>query len=85
LSGTKKKYVNAQEAILFFTKSDEYVFNVDDIRVPYDSTERIEHAKRKGIIKNGKRWYPNPKGKLCTDVWHFSSERHKNKVNGKVI
>jgi len=85
LSGTKKKYVNAQEVVLFFTKSNEYVFNADDIRVPYDSIERIEHAKRKGIIKNGKRWFPNPKGKLCTDVWHFSSERHKNKINGKVI
>lgn len=52
--------------------------------MPYKSTERIEHAKKKGILKNGKRWFPNPKGKLCGEVWHVTSERHKNKINGKV-
>jgi hypothetical protein len=40
--------------------------------------------KKKGIIKKGKRWFPNPKGKLCPDVWPFSSQRHKEKINGKV-
>lgn len=85
LSAAKRKYTNSQETILFFTKSKQYVFNVDEIRIPYDSVQRIEHAKTKGIIKNGKRWFPNPLGKLCTDVWHFSSERHKNKINGKTI
>ena len=44
----------------------------------------MEHAARKGILKNGSRWFPNPGGKLCGDVWHITSERHKNKVNGKV-
>ena len=83
LSAAKRKYTNSQETILFFTKSHNYTFNVDEIRIPYESVERIEHAKKRGIIKNGKRWFPNPKGKLCTDVWHFSSERHKNKINGK--
>ncbi|MBM4159444.1 MAG: site-specific DNA-methyltransferase, partial [Ignavibacteria bacterium] len=39
--------------------------------------------KIKGILKNGKRWFPNPKGKLCGDIWHITSERHKNKINGR--
>ena len=82
-SATKRKYNNAQETILFFTKSDKYTFNYDDIRIPYESTKRINHAKIKGILKNGKRWFPNPKGKLCTDVWHIVSERHKQKIKGK--
>jgi len=51
--------------------------------LPYDSTERMKHAEKKGILKNGKRWFPNPGGKLCGEVWHITSERHKNKVNGK--
>lgn len=84
-SANKRKYVNGQETILFFTKSNEYVFNYDDIRLPYQSTERMRYAEKSGILKNGKRWYPNPKGKLCTEVWHFSSERHKRKENGKTI
>lgn len=83
-SATKKKYVNAQETILFFTKSDSYVFNYDDIRTPYLSTDRMAHAAKKGILKNGKRWFPNENGKLCNDVWEITSQRHIEKVNGKV-
>ncbi|MBT9174277.1 MAG: Modification methylase MboII [Syntrophomonadaceae bacterium] len=83
MSATKRRYNNSQETILFFTKTKEYVFNYNDIRLPYDSKERIRHAQKKGIIKNGKRWFPNPSGKLCTDIWHITSERHKNKINGR--
>ena len=83
MSAPKRKYANGQETILFFTKGNEYVFNYDAIRTAYVSTERMHYACKSGILKNGKRWYPHPKGKLCTDVWHFSSERHKQKKNGK--
>ena len=55
------------------------------MRIEYTSKKRMEHAKKRGILKNGKRWYPNPAGKLCIDVWEFSSYRHNNKVNGKVV
>ncbi|MDR2644344.1 MAG: site-specific DNA-methyltransferase [Planctomycetaceae bacterium] len=84
LGSSKRKYSNGQETILFFTKSKKYTFNYDDIRVPYESTERIDHAAKKGILKNGKRWFPNPNGRFCGEVWHFPSERHVTKVNGKV-
>lgn len=84
-SATKKRFVNAQETILFYTKSDHYTFNADDIRTPYMSTDRIEHAAQKGILKNGKRWFPNEKGKLCNDVWEITSQRHKEKVNGRIV
>ena len=82
-SATRRKYVNSQETILFYTISDTYTFNADEIRVPYESIERIEHASKKGILKDGKRWFPNPNGKLCNDVWEITSQRHKEKVNGK--
>ena len=85
LGSAKKKYSNGQETILFFTNNKNYTFNYDDIRVPYESKERINHAFKKGILKNGKRWFPNPKGRLCGEVWHISSERHKQKENGKVV
>lgn len=70
-SNSSKKYNNAQESIIFFTKGDQYTFNKDDIRIEYDSTERIKHAEINGILKKGKRWFPNLKGKLCTDVWEI--------------
>src|SRR5699024_1244616 len=71
------------ETILFFTKSKTYTFNADAIRIPYESTSRIEAAQTKGILKSGKRWFPNPNGRLVGEVWHIVSERHKNKKNGK--
>lgn len=51
--------------------------------MPYQSTDRIAAAKEKGILKNGKRWFPNAQGRLCSEVWHIASERHKQKLNGK--
>ena len=83
LGGAKTKYSNGQETILFFTKSKKHTFNFDEVRLPYESVERIAYAKTKGILKGGKRWFPNPDGRLCGEVWHITSERHKNKVNGK--
>ncbi|MBQ2723943.1 MAG: site-specific DNA-methyltransferase, partial [Clostridia bacterium] len=74
------------ETVLYFTKSEKnFVFNADDIRTPYMSSDRINAAKKTGILKNGKRWFPNEAGRLCTDVWEFTSVRHKNKVNGKTV
>lgn len=81
-NGNKKKYVNNQETILFFTVSDNYTFNYDEIRVPYTAPERVNSPK--GILKNGKRWFPNPNGKLCPDVWEISSNRHQTKIRGKI-
>jgi site-specific DNA-methyltransferase (adenine-specific) len=84
LGASKTKYSNGQESILFFTKSAKHIFNFEEIRVPYESTERMQYAEKAGILKGGKRWYPNPNGRFCGEVWHFSSERHKTKVNGKI-
>ncbi len=85
-SSTRKKYVNNQETILFYSLNEnKYTFNSDDVRQPYLSTSRIEAAKTKGILKNGKRWFPNEQGRLCTDVWEITSQRHLQKQNGKIL
>ena len=84
IASTRKKFVPNQETILFFSKGAPKTFNADRVRIEYDSPERIAHAVKKGIVKNGRRWFPDPRGKLCGDVWHITSERHKNKVDGKV-
>ena len=84
-TSTKKKFLPEQETIVYVTKpGGEITFNADAVRVPYESTERIAAAKTKGILKNGKRWFPNDAGRLCPDVWQISSERHSSKENGKV-
>jgi site-specific DNA-methyltransferase (adenine-specific) len=84
-TSTKKKFLPEQETIVYVTKpGGDVTFNAESIRVPYESTERIAAAKIKGILKNGKRWFPNEAGRLCPDVWQIASERHSNKENGKV-
>ncbi len=85
-SACRKRFCNNQETILFFTKAEQnFTFNCDAVRTPYLSGERIKAAQTKGILKNGKRWFPNPNGKLCTDVWEFSSVRLTNKKGGKTV
>lgn len=84
LGSATRKYSNGQETILFCTKSNQHTFNYNAIRVPYESTDRIRYASKKGILKNGKRWFPNPAGRLCGEVWHIPSERHQRKVKGKI-
>jgi site-specific DNA-methyltransferase (cytosine-N4-specific) len=83
-TSTKSRFVPTQETILYFVKPGApATFNADAVRQPYASHQRIAAATRKGILKDGKRWFPNPAGKLCTDVWHVVSERHRTKVNGR--
>ena len=85
-SACKKRFCNNQETILFFTRSNKgFTFNCDDVRIPYLSDERIKAAQTKGILKNGKRWFPNPNGKLCTDVWEYPSVRLTSKISGKTV
>ena len=84
-SSTRKRFVPTQESLLFLRKpGGSPFFDADAVREPYQSSERIAAAARTGILKNGKRWFPNPAGRLATDVWHFPSERHTAKVAGRV-
>lgn len=84
-SSSRKRFVPMQESILYYSiPGAERTFNADQVRVPYESETRIAAATKRGILKDGKRWYPNPDGKMCTDVWHITSARHKSKVAGKL-
>lgn len=84
-SGGTRRYAPRQETILFCSLGGKHYFDSESVREPYLSAERMEHAAKKGILKNGRRWFPNGKGRLCDDVWAFSSHRHKSKVNGRVV
>ncbi|MEW6579540.1 MAG: site-specific DNA-methyltransferase [Chloroflexota bacterium] len=66
---TQKRFSGRYETILWFTKSDEYVFNLDEVRVP---------AKYPGKrhYKGPNRGKPsgNPLGKNPSDVWEILLE-----------
>lgn len=70
-----KRFSGRYETILWFTKSDEYVFNLDSVRVP---------AKYPGKrhFKGPKRGTPsgNPLGKNPSDIWEIVVEEWEKEV-----
>ncbi len=65
-----KRFSGRYETILWFTKSDQYTFNLDDVRIPskYPGKRYFKGAK-KGQISG------NPKGKNPEDVWEMTLDR----------
>lgn len=61
-----RRFSGRYEVILWFTKSDEYIFNLDAVRVPqrYPSKKHFKGPK-KGQLSG------NPLGKNPSDVWEI--------------
>jgi adenine-specific DNA-methyltransferase len=74
---SKKKFSGRYETILWFTKSDEYYFDFDEIRVPQKYPGKVGY---KG--KNKGKYTGNIKGKNPSDVWIFPNVKsmHKEKT-----
>jgi adenine-specific DNA-methyltransferase len=66
-----KRFSGRYETLLWFTKSDEYTFNLDPVRVP-----QLYPGKRHASTKGAKAGQPsgNPLGKNPSDVWTFSGK-----------
>jgi DNA modification methylase len=59
-----KRFSGRYETILWFTKSDNYIFNLDDVRIPSKYPgKRHYKGEKKGQISG------NPKGKNPSDYW----------------
>ncbi len=65
-----KRFSGRYETILWFTKSDNYTFNLYDVRIPskYPGKKYFKGAK-KGTLSG------NPKGKNPEDLWEMTIER----------
>ena len=65
-----KRFSGRYETILWFTKSDDYTFNLDDVRIPSKYPgKRYFKGDKKGQISG------NPKGKNPEDVWEMTLDR----------
>lgn len=67
-----KRLSGRYETLLWFTKSDDYVFNLDPIRVPQLYPGK-RHSAKKGEERAGKP-SGNPLGKNPSDFWIFSAD-----------
>jgi len=62
----RNRFSGRYETILWFTKSDDYVFNLDAVRVPSKYPgKRYFKGPKKGQISG------NPKGKNPSDIWEI--------------
>lgn len=65
-----KRFSGRYETILWFTKSSEYTFNLDAVRIPSKYPgKRYFKGEKKGQVSS------NPKGKNPEDVWEMTVER----------
>ena len=71
----KKRFSGRYETILWFTKGDDYVFNLDPVRVPakYPGKRHFKGPK-KGQLSG------NPLGKNPSDIWDVVKQDWENEV-----
>ncbi|MCL5669105.1 MAG: site-specific DNA-methyltransferase [Gammaproteobacteria bacterium] len=64
-----RRFSGRYETLLWFTKTDDYVFNLDNVRVPAKYPGKLHY-------KGGKRGLPsgNPLGKNPSDFWDLISK-----------
>jgi DNA modification methylase len=69
------RFSGRYETILWFTKSDNYIFNLDDVRVPakYPGKRHFKGSK-KGKLSG------NPKGKNPSDIWEIVVKDWENEL-----
>lgn len=88
LSRQVKEPVTEYEPFWWYSNSDDFVYNLDDVRVPY-KTDRVKNPVYKRDKSGNRRaWLPNPLGRKRGDVWeypalcgkNFENERTKHKT-----
>lgn len=72
-SRSSKAPITQYEPFLWFSNhKTKWTYNVDDVRVPYKSVERLKNpVYYKGRDGEKKEWKPNPKGAMRGDIWAF--------------
>jgi DNA modification methylase len=59
-----KRFSGRYETILWFTKSSDYIFNLDSVRIPSKYPGKLHFKGPKRGLPSG-----NPKGKNPSDIW----------------
>lgn len=63
------RFSGRYETILWFTKSDEYIFNLDNVRVPSKYPGKLHFKGDKKGLPSG-----NPLGKNPSDIWEIIAQ-----------
>lgn len=69
------RFSGRYETILWFTKTDNYIFNLDDVRVPAKYPGKLHFKGEKKGMPSG-----NPLGKNPSDIWEIVVKDWKNEM-----
>jgi len=70
-----KRFSGRYETILWFTKTDNYIFNLDDVRIPSKYPGKRHFKGPKKGLPSG-----NPMGKNPSDIWEIVCNDWENEI-----
>lgn len=85
MGGSTRKFSSVHDNIGFFVKSNDYYFDIDSIRIPYD--EETKKARTRSIFI-GKKWLEmgyNPKDLWSTSRIHAQDPERENHPTQKPL
>ncbi len=80
-SPVKKDFPRKHDTILRYAKSNDYVFNADDVRIPYSksSMERIKYPANASTVMKGTDIKLQSKGKIPPTIWVDIQQEYRNR------
>ncbi len=69
------RFSGRYETLLWFTKSDNYIFHLDNVRVPSKYPGKRHYKGSKKGLPSG-----NPQGKNPSDFWHFIDDEFEKGI-----
>jgi DNA modification methylase len=69
---SKNFFPRKHDPLFVYTKGNSWIFNEDEVRVPYDSEYKSTVFAAKDSRAPGKTYRPNEKGKIPEDWWLFN-------------
>jgi adenine-specific DNA-methyltransferase len=69
---SKDFFPRKHEPMFVYTKGERWIFNEDDVRVPYDSEYKATVFSGKDTRAPGRTYRPNELGKIPEDWWQFN-------------
>jgi site-specific DNA-methyltransferase (adenine-specific) len=64
-----KYFPRKHDTIFFYTKSNNWTFNSDNVRIPYHGNGGYQTSGKGVVNQNGRTYHPNPDGKIPEDWW----------------
>ncbi|QNO14098.1 restriction endonuclease [Alkalicella caledoniensis] len=64
-----RHFPRKHDIILFYSKTDNWTFNPDSVRIPYHGTGGYQTSGNGVTNPNGRNYQPNPDGKIPEDWW----------------